>query len=91
MQAAEEIQTESKDGEIVQTDETGEEKASRTPETSVNGTEDEHIATVLEEGISKNNESIVPDKTSEEIKNSDEAEEKLHKVTGDREKEEVFF
>ncbi|KAJ4885364.1 titin-like isoform X2 [Raphanus sativus] len=78
--AGEEIQTERKDGDNVQKDETA--------ETSVNGTEDEHKATVLEEGISKNDESIVPENTSEEIKNSDEAEEKLHKVTGDREKEE---
>ncbi|CAG7902574.1 unnamed protein product [Brassica rapa] len=79
--AGEDIQTKSKDGENVQTDETGEEKASRTPETSVNETEDEHNATVSEEGISKISEIIVPETASEEIKNSDE-------VTGDREKEE---
>lgn len=57
-----------------------------TAETSVNGTEDEHNATVLEEGISKNKESIVPETASEEIKNSDEAEENSHK-----EKEEVIY
>ena len=77
-QAGEEIQTMSKDGENVQIDETA--------ETSVNGTEDEHNATVLEEGISKNKESIVPETASEEIKNSDEAEENSHK-----EKEEVIY
>ncbi|KAG2325220.1 hypothetical protein Bca52824_007948 [Brassica carinata] len=86
--AGEEIQTKSKDGENVETDETGEEKASRTPETYVNGTEDEHNATVLEKEVLKNNESIVPEKASEEIKNSDEAEENSPEVTGDREKEE---
>ncbi|XP_048616580.1 titin isoform X2 [Brassica napus] len=74
--AGEEIQTISKDGVNVQIDETA--------ETSVNGTEDEHNATVLEEGISKNKESIVPETASEEIKNSDEAEE-----NSDKEKEEM--
>ncbi|CAH8380277.1 unnamed protein product [Eruca vesicaria subsp. sativa] len=82
--AGEEIQIKSKDGENVQLDETGEEKASSTPETSVNGREDEHNA--IEEGISKNNEIIVHETNTEEIKNS---EENSHEVTGDREKEEV--
>ncbi|KAJ0255139.1 A-kinase anchor-like protein [Hirschfeldia incana] len=78
--AGEEIQTKSKNGENLQINETA--------ETSLNVTEDEHNATVLEEGISNKNESIVLEIASEEIKYSDEAEENSPEVTKDREKEE---
>ncbi|XP_009125139.1 trichohyalin isoform X4 [Brassica rapa] len=66
---------------ILRIDESNEVNEEKSAETSVNETEDEHSATVLEEGISKNSEIIVHETASEEIKNS-------HEVTGDREKEE---
>lgn len=66
---------------ILRIDESNEVNEEKSAETSVNETEEEHSATVLEEGISKNSEIIVHETASEEIKNS-------HEVTGDREKEE---
>ncbi|KAF8104315.1 hypothetical protein N665_0174s0002 [Sinapis alba] len=86
--AGEEIQIKSKDRENVQIDERDEVNEEKSAETFVNETEDGHNATVSVEVISKNNESIVHETSSEEIKNSDEAEEISHEVTGDREKEE---
>ncbi|ESQ46945.1 hypothetical protein EUTSA_v10027617mg [Eutrema salsugineum] len=87
----EQIQKKSVDKENVpigETNEVNEEKASRTAETSVNGTEVEHNAAVSVEEISKNTVNETTPERVEAIKSSDDAEKISHEVSGDKKKEE---